>query len=110
MLARNGPFRRRFFTLARAAFLHVFLIRQRFIRFVSLLRLLATRARRTTIVCIQINVINVDLRFVIELSRFTRTTSTTIAGIGFQLVFWFEFIHLTPHSKAHCGLRHAIAR
>ncbi|ABU79532.1 hypothetical protein ESA_04353 [Cronobacter sakazakii ATCC BAA-894] len=110
MLARNGPFRGRFFTLARTTLLDFFIIRQRFIRFVSLLRLLATRSRRTTIVRIKINVINVDLRFVIELSRFTRTTRTTIAGIGFQLVFWFEFIHLTPHSKAHCGLRHAIAR
>lgn len=109
MLARNGPFRGRFFTLARATFLNL-VIGQRFIRFVSFFRLRATRARRATIFCVEINVIDVDLRFVVELSRFTRTTRTTIAGIGFQLVFWFEFIHLTPHSKAQCGLRHAIAR
>jgi hypothetical protein len=61
----------------------------------------AYRRASDGVVCIKINIVKIDLRLVITFGRLTRTTSTTIAGIGFQLVFWFEFIHLTPHSKAY---------
>ncbi|MDO1920543.1 hypothetical protein Q2378_25730, partial [Escherichia coli] len=61
------------------------------------------RTRRTEIVMvIKFKISKIDRRFatfstLITFRRLTRATSTAIAGIGFQLVFWFVFIPLTPH-------------
>ena len=53
--------------------------------------------RRTALVAVNVHIVKINLRLAVAAGRLTGTTSTTIAGIGFQLVFWFKFIHLTPH-------------